>query len=90
MRIKLGLALGSSSHTCCNIGLQACLRVTVCEGVQRGKDGFGGWVSLGISSPTLFWGVSITAEVGEKQGYLEAWNSAGTILKVNQERAVGS
>ena len=27
----------------------------------------GGWVSLGISSPTSFWGVSITAEVGEKQ-----------------------
>ena len=34
---------------------------------EYGEGRVGGWVSLGISSPTSFWGVSITAEVGEKQ-----------------------
>ena len=35
-------------------------------------------------------GSSVTAEVGEKQGDPEAWNSVGMFLKVNQERGVGS
>lgn len=65
MRIKLGLALRSSSQIAVILGYKIAWESQCVK--EYGEGRVGRWVSLGISSPTSFWGVSITAEVGEKQ-----------------------
>ena len=68
MRIKLGLALGSSSHTAVILGCKHAWESQYVRGDGAGR--VGGWVSLGISSPASFCGVSITAAAKSLQSCL--------------------